>query len=85
MMPNERSRAATRTLATLNLHGACVRHPHPDWWFPERGRDDTDKALEVCASCPVRVMCLDYALAWDDQGVWGGTLDHERFGLGETA
>ncbi|WP_338538892.1 WhiB family transcriptional regulator [Janibacter terrae] len=85
MMPNERTRAATRTLATLNIHEACVGHPHPDWWFPERGRDDTDKALRVCASCPVRRMCRDYAQAWDDEGVWGGSTDHERMELGETA
>ena len=44
MLPNDRTRAATRTLATLNTHGACVGHPHPDWWVPERGHDDTDKA-----------------------------------------
>lgn len=78
MVPNSRSRAATRILATLNTHGACVRHPHPDWWFPERGKDDTDKAMEVCASCPVRQMCQSYAQMWDDQGVWGGSTDDER-------
>lgn len=80
MVPNDRSRAATRTLATLNTHGACVRHPHPDWWFPERGKDDTDKALQVCASCPVLQMCRRYAQTWDDQGVWGGSTDDDREG-----
>lgn len=78
MVPNERDRAATRTLTTLNTLGACVRHPHPDWWFPERGHDDTDKALLVCDTCPVRVMCREYAQEWEDQGVWGGTTDDDR-------
>lgn len=78
MLPNDRSRAATRTLATLNSHGACVRHPHPDWWFPERGQDDADKALRVCASCPLRFMCREYALTWHEEGVWGGTTDCDR-------
>lgn len=78
MVPNERTRAATRTLATLNTRGACVGHPHPDWWFPERGKDDTHKAMQVCASCPVRQMCREYAKTWHDVGVWGGSTADER-------
>ena len=76
MVPNERSGAANRTLATLNTRGACVGHPHPDWWFPERDEDVTHRALQVCASCPVRTLCRDYAQEWDEEGVWGGVIVH---------
>lgn len=77
MVPNERSGEANRTLATLNTSGACVGHPHPDWWFPERVEDVTHRALQVCASCPVRTLCRDYAQEWDEEGVWGGVV-HAR-------
>lgn len=78
MIPNDRSREATRTLATLNELGACVGAAHPDWWYPERGRDDTVKAQSVCADCPVKAMCLTYALSHEEEGVWGGTTEFER-------
>lgn len=37
------------------------------------------RAKAVCASCPVRVECLDYALAHHVRyGIWGGLNEHER-------
>jgi WhiB family redox-sensing transcriptional regulator len=34
---------------------------------------------ELCATCPVRVECLEYALADESlTGLWGGTTDTER-------
>jgi hypothetical protein len=39
-------------------------------------------ALRVCALCPVRAECLNYALAAGlDLDVWGGTTPEERAGL----
>lgn len=43
----------------------------------------TDEAAEpakaICASCPVREECLEYALATrQDDGVWGGLTELER-------
>lgn len=36
------------------------------------------RAKEVCDECPVRVECLDYAIATNqDSGIWGG-LDEEQ-------
>lgn len=36
-------------------------------------------AKEVCAGCPVRNLCLDYALDHDeDYGIWGGLTPRER-------
>jgi WhiB family transcriptional regulator, redox-sensing transcriptional regulator len=36
-------------------------------------------AKAVCRACPVRVECLEWALATgQDSGVWGGTSEEER-------
>jgi WhiB family redox-sensing transcriptional regulator len=36
-------------------------------------------ARRVCADCPVRDLCLEYALANHiESGVWGGTSEEER-------
>jgi WhiB family redox-sensing transcriptional regulator len=57
---------------------AACRDLHPAPWFPERGQP-ADTAKAVCASSPVRVECLDYALAnYERHGVWGGMTEHER-------
>jgi WhiB family redox-sensing transcriptional regulator len=60
----------------------------PDLFFPDRGASlagdvdehvDVADARRVCAGCPVRVECLEYALeAGEKFGVWGGTSEKER-------
>jgi WhiB family redox-sensing transcriptional regulator len=51
-------------------------------FFPGPGRlgaADTRKAVAICAQCPVRQECLDYALQRPDMaGVWGGTSHRAR-------
>jgi WhiB family redox-sensing transcriptional regulator len=47
-------------------------------FFPERGAS-TREAKAVCAGCPVRVECLDYALGNSIKyGIWGGLSEHQR-------
>ena len=42
-----------------------------------RGREE--RAKEICAVCPVRKECLDYALATKEPyGIWGGLTEVER-------
>ncbi len=37
------------------------------------------KAKSICAQCPVRRACLDYALTIHEQhGIWGGLTEQER-------
>ena len=37
------------------------------------------KAKAICASCPVRAQCLDYALRMSiKHGIWGGLNEEER-------
>jgi WhiB family redox-sensing transcriptional regulator len=57
--------------------GECADKP-PSLFFPSDGVG-VDVARRVCAECPVRSECLEYALANRiDHGVWGGTSERER-------
>jgi len=47
-------------------------------FFPESDGEAT-LAKAVCAACPVREACLDFALLTrQDDGVWGGLDENER-------
>lgn len=57
---------------------AACRDSDPNMFFPERG-SSTREAKAVCAICPVRDECLDYALMNGEKfGIWGGTSERER-------
>lgn len=48
-------------------------------FFPEADDDPALEARTVCATCAVRVACLDHALGQGEKaGVWGGTTERER-------
>jgi WhiB family redox-sensing transcriptional regulator len=54
-----------------------------DLFFPTGttgpAEDQTQQAKAICASCPVRETCLDWALATGQQfGIWGGLTEEER-------
>ena len=50
----------------------------PQIFFPVSVGDDA-RAKQICAGCPVRLDCLQYALAKpEDHGVWGGLNEMER-------
>jgi WhiB family redox-sensing transcriptional regulator len=62
---------------------AACRDTDPDLFFPVGTTglavDQIASAKAVCASCPVRTECLDFALFTNqDSGVWGGTSEDER-------
>ena len=41
--------------------------------------EDAGQAKAICAQCPVREACLEYALATRERdGVWGGATERER-------
>jgi WhiB family redox-sensing transcriptional regulator len=57
--------------------GNCVG-VDPDLFFPDRG-EATREAKQVCAGCPVKRRCLEYALdAGEKFGVWGGKSERRR-------
>ena len=58
----------------------------PDLFFPTGTTGpavaQAESAKAVCAMCPVRVQCLEWALATgQDSGVWGGLSEDERRAL----
>lgn len=60
-----------------STEAACAGS-NPNLWFPDRGAN-TQKARAVCAACPVRRECLEYAVRWRIPfGIWGGRSVRER-------
>lgn len=59
------------------LYGACAG-TDPEAFYPERG-GSTREAIKVCQRCPVRLECLDWALAKNERfGVFGGLSEQSR-------
>jgi len=57
--------------------GNCNNHP-PAVFFPSDGVG-VEIAKKICATCPAKDPCLDYALdSRIDHGVWGGTSERQR-------
>jgi WhiB family redox-sensing transcriptional regulator len=68
-------------------HAACIGED-PRLWFPnDEGRRHYDRrvraltmtARAICARCPVRIDCLQYAIDVDARfGMFGGLTEWER-------
>ncbi len=57
---------------------AACRDSEVDMFFPA-SEDDAEPAKAICAQCPVRYECLDWAIRTrQDYGVWGGLTESER-------
>lgn len=68
----------------IREHGAeCSQVP--DVFFPEGDAEDIRfanvVAKAICADCPIKALCLDYALSAAMSGTWGGMTQEERFRL----
>lgn len=50
---------------------ACADHEHPDMWYSTAPHSQ-DRAKEVCSGCEIRQRCLDWGLAHEKHGIWGG-------------
>jgi WhiB family redox-sensing transcriptional regulator len=62
---------------TWMLDGLC-RGREPSFFFPSDGVG-VEHARKVCATCPVQMECLEYALRYRiEHGVWGGASERER-------
>lgn len=60
---------------------ALCKGVDPDVFFPVSAKDEADEARHaksICAQCPVREACLDYAITYDERGIWGGTTEGQR-------
>lgn len=62
--------------------GLCAEHPLPDDFTDERGRIESrlarERAKRVCAGCPFKTECDEWAEATGQVGVWGGRDTKER-------
>jgi WhiB family transcriptional regulator, redox-sensing transcriptional regulator len=78
-------RPVRSTGADWRDHAAC-RDMDTELFFPVGtsgpALDQIGRAKQVCARCPVRSSCLEWALATgQNAGVWGGTTEDERRAL----
>ena len=74
--------AAARCRVSWRELAAC-RTADPELFFPigKTGPaiEEIQRAKAVCASCPVRLECLNYAVARPEKyGTWGGLNEDER-------
>jgi WhiB family redox-sensing transcriptional regulator len=63
-------------------HAPC-RGADPDLFYSTRDEDSSHEvyreARRVCASCPYRAACLDYAIETrETHGLWGGLSPKQR-------
>jgi len=66
--------AVIGTWLSMAAGGELACGTNPDLFFAESPRD-VARAMERCASCPVRAACLAGALhRGEPWGVWGGEL-----------
>ena len=57
---------------------AACKGVDPDIFYPTSD-EEAEEAKAICATCPVREACLEYALANRERdGVWGGATERER-------
>lgn len=77
-LPQYRSLATPARFAARWRERAACCGADLDVFFPERGQS-AGPARQVCARCPVRQLCLDYALSNRiASGIWGGLTERER-------
>jgi WhiB family redox-sensing transcriptional regulator len=63
----------------FSARAACAG-TDPDCFFPESGGQwDLVIARRICAGCPIKVECLNWALKnREAYGIWGGTTYKQR-------
>jgi WhiB family transcriptional regulator, redox-sensing transcriptional regulator len=65
---------------------AACRDADPELFFADSdvrsARTQVKTAKLICRGCPVKVTCLNWALAsGQEAGIWGGLTEDERRGL----
>ena len=68
----------TETMKDLmwQVQAACTGQA--ELFFSETRKSVARKAKAICEKCPVQVACLEYAIAKDEVGIWGGKTTNER-------
>jgi len=73
--------------ANWMIGGMCYGKP-TRWWFPQHGDTADDVfnfkvAKRICSTCSVKKQCLEYGIATNSYGVWGGVTLRGRFNRSE--
>ncbi len=86
-MANNNFRAYMDLIHGIETNGGVQCQEAPDTFFYDHG--DKNKvykiktAKKICYDCPVKFLCLEYALESNEQeGIWGGLTSNERRALG---
>jgi len=80
-LPRHRSLTVPARFAARWRELAACRGTDLGLFFPEGG-ESAGPARQVCAACPVRQPCLDYAITNRiTHGIWGGLTERERRAL----
>jgi WhiB family transcriptional regulator, redox-sensing transcriptional regulator len=80
-LPRRRTLPAPARFAARWRELAACRSTDLEVFFPERG-ESAEPARRICAACPVRQACLDYAITNRIvHGIWGGLTERERRAL----
>lgn len=79
------NQALTALAEGIRKHGtpAC-QETDPEAWFPEGGSPNPSlhPAIKLCKACPVRQLCLEFAIINKEAyGIWGGLNSRQRFRL----
>jgi hypothetical protein len=68
-------------IKSWQLRAACfTKGVSTDTFFPEDNTGHIGK--KSCKECPVKGLCMTYAIAHEEYGIWGGTYRNERDRLG---
>jgi WhiB family transcriptional regulator, redox-sensing transcriptional regulator len=79
--PRHRSPAPPAPLSADWRYRAACRGADLDLFFPGRG-ESAEPARQICALCPVRQPCLEFALTHGIvHGIWGGLSERNRRAL----
>ena len=79
--PRHRASATPATSPAGWRYRAACRGADLVLFFPGRG-ESAEPARRICARCPVREACLDYAIGHGIvHGVWGGLAERDRRAL----
>jgi WhiB family redox-sensing transcriptional regulator len=77
---NKDWRKLQEAIDKAEIDPACQNYP--DAFFPEKGstglRAELMWAKQVCGQCPVKKQCSEYALKWEEFGIWGGLTAEDR-------
>lgn len=70
--------------AMRSVRPPCVGNGNdPEIWYADDIRSER-RAKALCMACCVQVECLKYAIASDEEGVWGGLTQKERRAVART-